>query len=100
MKDEEWGRLYNSLKEQLADWDLYWQVFDPRTDNEAIHGSLADDIADTFRDLKNGIRLKETDKVPLYEIIFSWRHEFYYHWGKHAVDALRTIHFLLGDTLS
>src|ERR1700676_5208193 len=26
MKEEEWGRLYNSLKEKLGDWDLYWQV--------------------------------------------------------------------------
>jgi Domain of unknown function (DUF5063) len=95
MKQEEWDRLYNSLKEKLGDWDLYWQVFDPRTDNEAIHGSLADDIADIYRDLINGIRLKETDQVPPYEIIFDWRLGFFSHWGKHAIDALRTIHFLL-----
>jgi hypothetical protein len=64
MKQQEWGQLYDSLKEKLGDWDLYWMVFDPRTDNEAIHGSLADDIADIYRDLKDGIGLKETNKVP------------------------------------
>ena len=100
MKHEEWGQLYNSLKEKLGEWDLYWQVFNPRKDNEAIHGSLADDIADIYRDLRDGIRLKESNNVPSNEIIFDWRLEFYEHWGKHAIDALRTIHYLLEETSS
>lgn len=58
MKQQEWGQLYDSLKEKLGDRNLYWMVFDPRTDNEAIHGSLADDIADIYRDLKDGVVLK------------------------------------------
>src|SRR5258705_10588900 len=41
MKQPKWGELYDALREKLGDWDLYWMVFDPRTDNEAIHGSLA-----------------------------------------------------------
>jgi Domain of unknown function (DUF5063) len=36
MKQQEWGELYEALREKLGDWDLYWMVFDPRTDNEAI----------------------------------------------------------------
>lgn len=98
MRQEEWNQLYNSLKEKLGDWDLYWQVFDPRTDNEAIHGSLADDIADIYRELKDGISLRESNETPPYEIIFDWRLGFFSHWGKHAIDALRIIHFLLEGT--
>lgn len=99
MKQQEWGQLYDSLKEKLGDWNLYLMVFDPRTDNEAIHGSLADDIADIYRDLKDGIVLKEAKGVPASEIIFEWRFGFTSHWGQHAVNALRTIHFLLQETL-
>jgi hypothetical protein len=99
MTDEEWGRLYNSLKERLGDWDLYWQVWDPTKDTEAIRGSLADDIADIYRDLKEGICLGKEDQVPNREATFEWRCGFYSHWGKHAIDALRTIHFVLADTL-
>jgi len=99
MRQQEWEQLYDSLKEKLGDWDLYWMVFDPRTDNEAIRGSLADDIADIYRDLKDGIGLQERDKVPACEIIFEWRFGFTSHWGQHAVNALRTIHFLLQETL-
>ena len=99
MKHQDWGQLYDSLKEKLGAWNLYWMVFDPRTDNEAIQGSLADDIADIYRDLKDGIVLKEANEVPASEIIFEWRFGFTSHWGQHAVNALRTIHFLLQETL-
>ena len=51
-------------------------VFDPRTDNEAIHVSLSDDIAGIYRDLKDGIVLKETNEVPASETIFEWRFGF------------------------
>jgi hypothetical protein len=30
------------------------------------------------------------------DIIWEWRLGFSSHWGKHAIDALRTIHFRLG----
>jgi len=95
MTDEQWGLLYNSLKEKLGDWNLYWQVFDPTTDQEAICGSLADDLADIYRDLKEGLVLKDTNTGLLDDIIWEWRLGYYSHWGKHALDALLTIHFWL-----
>jgi hypothetical protein len=97
---EEWSQLYKALQEKLGDWNLYWQVFDPIKENEAIRGSLADDIADIYRDLKEGIEHMESDKVLLRDIIFVWRYGFYSHWGRHAINALNTIHSLLYDTLS
>lgn len=100
MKEAEWGRLYESLKEELEDWNLYWQVFDPTKDSEAIRGSLADDLADVYRDVREGLHLHDPDLALQQDAIFGWRVLYYSHWGKHAIDALRTIHFLLEDTLS
>jgi uncharacterized protein DUF5063 len=97
---QEWGQLYNSLKEKLGDWDLYWQVFDPCADNQAIAGTLADDIADIYRDLKEGLVLRDTCQGRLEDIVWTWRLLFYSHWGKHAMDALLTIHFRLQSTAS
>lgn len=97
MNQVEWGQHYTSLKEKLGDWNLYWQVFDPRTDNEAIYGSLADDIADIYRDLKNGLALRESNEVSAYIIVFDWQFKYWSHWGKHAIDALRVIHFILEE---
>ena len=99
-EQQEWGQLCNLLKEKLGDWDLYHQVFDPTEDSEAIFGTLADDIADIYRDLKKGLDLNETPSTPPEDAIWEWRLLFYSHWGKHAMDALLTIHFRLQDTQS
>ena len=96
----EWEQLYNSLKEKLGDWDLYHQVFDPTHDNEAIVGTLADDIADIFDDLKEGLVFIEAAQANPEEAIWTWRLLFYSHWGKHAMDALLAIHFQLQNNAS
>jgi hypothetical protein len=100
LSDAQWAQLYDFLKEKLGGWNLYWQVFDPTKNSEAVHGSLADDIADIYRDLKEGLVLSEAQQALPEDNIWEWRFGFYSHWGKHAIDALRTIHFLLEETLS
>ncbi len=94
-EQEETGRLYRYLKEKLGDWDAYHQVFDPTQDTEAIYGTLADDIADIYRDLKKGLDLSQAPRHQPEDSIWGWRVLFYSHWGKHAMDALLTIHFRL-----
>jgi hypothetical protein len=39
-------------------------------------------------------------KVSIYGKSKHWSLGYYSHWGKHAIDALRTIHFLLEEKLS
>jgi len=92
VRHHEWERRYNALKEKFGDWNVYRQVFDPTKDSEAISGSLADDIADIYRDLKKGLELKETYPRQPEAAIWQWRFGFYSHWGKHAMDALLAIH--------
>ncbi len=96
---ERWPGLYDLLKEKLGDWDLYSQVFDPTTDKEAIFGSLADDIADIYRDLKEGLVAGQTRQSRPEDIFWTWRLLYYSHWGKHAIDALLVLHFRLQEAL-
>ena len=100
VKQEEWGQLYESLKEKLGDWNLYWQVFDPTKDSEAIHGSLADDIADIYRDIKEGLGVQDPGLALQRDAVWSWRFGYYSHWGHHAINALFTAYALLESTLS
>ena len=100
MNNVEWEQLYGVLKEKLGDWDLYWKIFDPTTDSEAVAGSLADDLADIYRDIADGLRTHKTDVALQQDAIFSWRLLYYSHWGQHAMSALYAIHFLLNDRLS
>ncbi|GAC1620941.1 MAG: hypothetical protein PVS2B2_19200 [Candidatus Acidiferrum sp.] len=100
LSDAHWSQLDEFLKAKLGNLNLYWEVWDPTKDNEAIHGSLADDFADIYRDLKEGLNLSEAHRALPEDNIWHWRFGYYSHWGKHAIDALRTIHFLLEETLS
>jgi Domain of unknown function (DUF5063) len=100
MKNVEWKRLYETLKKEVGEWNLYWQVFDPTKDSEAIRGSLADDLADIYRDLSDGLGTDKSDVALQRNAIFSWRSRYYSHWGQHAINALYAIHFFLNDRLS
>ena len=71
MSEQQWGELYSLLKEKLWDWNLYSQVFDPTKAREAIDGSLADDIADIYRDLKKGLVLHHSELAPPDDILWG-----------------------------
>ena len=90
--------LYAPLKKKLADWDGYHQVFDPTTEKEAIFGSLADDLADIRKDLREGLHLLDHPRSPL-KAVWHWRILFYSHWGKHAIDAFSVLHARFSQTL-
>lgn len=60
--------------EKLGDWDPYCQLFDPTEDSEAIHGTLADDIADIYRDLRDGLVFREAQQgLPDEDALWTWR---------------------------
>lgn len=92
LSHEEWKRVYDVVAAKTGEWDCYWQVFDPTKTDEPVAASLADDIADIYRDLSAGIVLNRAQQCPPQDIIWDWRTSFYTHWGKHAIDAMQAIH--------
>jgi hypothetical protein len=53
--------------------------------------SVAGDLADIWKDLKQGLLALESGS-PEADVVFSWRHDFTSHWGSHAVNALGAVH--------
>jgi hypothetical protein len=49
-------------------------------------GDLADDLADTWRDIKGGLCLYEGGNHAA--AAWEWRESFNIHWGRHAASAL------------
>ena len=93
---EVWRPLYTSLGDQLAEYNYYWEIFDPYQLSEPIEGSLADDLSDLYLDLSEGLELWENGDAALRRsIVWEWRFRFEIHWGHHAIDAMRAIHALL-----
>lgn len=96
--DEEWSDLFEKLRGILGKSDEYWAVFDPSEPKESnqlpIFHSLADDLADVYRDVAPGLRAWDEDKDKyLKMIVFDWKCPLFgSHWGLHAVSAMRALH--------
>ncbi len=93
---EEWAKLFDGLGEKLGKFDKYLMVFDSYKDRKAIYGSLSDDLADIYWELKDGLTALEegTNKA---RVIWQWRWMFWTHWGRHANSAVRVIHDYLSE---
>jgi hypothetical protein len=95
---EEWSQMFARLQRKLGGNDLYWVIYDSmKTDlDKPVAASLSDDLADIWRDLKNGLK-QWSDGSPAMrqEIVWNWRFSFHHHWSNHAVDALRTINWIV-----
>ncbi|MCA1629324.1 MAG: DUF5063 domain-containing protein, partial [Acidobacteria bacterium] len=76
----------------------YWDVFDPLKEEQPVFNSLNDDLADIYRDVKEGLTL--FDQQYVVEAVWEWRFNFQIHWGHHLVGAQRALHqFLAGEGL-
>ena len=75
--------------------DGYWDVFDPLKEDEPVFNSLADDLADIYRDLK--AELYFFDKNEIANAVWEWRFNFIIHWGAHLVGAQRAIHAYVSE---
>jgi Domain of unknown function (DUF5063) len=98
MTDREWRALYERLSDQLAEFDSYSLVFDPfEIGSEPVVGSLADDLADIYRDVAEGLASFRDGDVD--EAVWQWRFGFDSHWGQHAAQALPALHALRRNRL-
>lgn len=74
----------------LGSYEYYWELFEPYRLEEPVCASLADDLIDIYKDLKEGVVLHEQNLVN--DAIWHWKFYFEAHWGSHLVDGLRTLH--------
>jgi hypothetical protein len=86
--------VYDAVVEVLP--TDYYRSVDPfpiESEDEPSVGSLADDLADIWRDVTEGLLALEIGS-PEADVIFHWRYLLDVHWGRHAVDALAALHAL------
>lgn len=73
-------------------FQYYWEVFNPQAEppEEPVAGDICEDLADIYRDLKEGLFYWE--KGQKQDAVFCWKFAFGVHWGRHATGALRALH--------
>jgi hypothetical protein len=95
---EVWRPLAEALEAELDEDAYYWEVSDPYGPGpaEPADGSLADDLANVYMDLDDGLRRWDTaDDALRRTIAWEWRFSYESHWGRHAIGAMGAIHALL-----
>ncbi|ROR34795.1 DUF5063 domain-containing protein [Inmirania thermothiophila] len=80
--------LFLRLRALLGEHDAYWL----EGDREHMSGSLADDLADIYFDLRQALALVDAGE-PERALRFL-RSSYVLHWGQHLVDAARHIYRL------
>lgn len=90
---EERFLLYSRLRKAFGDLDAYWLEFDMARDSLEKSGSLADDLADIYWELKAGLERLESDHTVL-PTLRCWGAGYRLHWGQHLVDAERHLYGL------
>jgi hypothetical protein len=87
----DWNRLYRAIGEQLGEFNLYWDSdpFEADEPGTAHQASLADDLADVYRDVSDGLPPDGTAASP--GTVWRWRFTFHSHWGEHALRAARAV---------
>ena len=97
---EERFELFCRLKDQLGEDDSYWLEYDKCDNDQDKTGSLADDFADIYFELKRGLTLYEADKTNNSEdALIMWQTGYVLHWGQHLVDAQRHLFSLRAHNL-
>jgi hypothetical protein len=97
MPSGEWMATWRALGKHLGDRKYYQEMFAPYKleDKEPVVGDLADDLADIYRDLADGLakwRRGEREGAA-----WAWQFQFACHWGEHLTSALRALHALAFD---
>jgi hypothetical protein len=98
--DEERAVVYQTLKNALGKYDVYRTVFDSKNlEEQAIHGSLANDLADIYFEVVCPIRAWRQGVDPIC-VIWELRLSFYSHWGRHLLSAQKALFDCLSDAAS
>lgn len=87
---EEWGAIRNGINNRLAR-DQYWEIFEPLEPGpaEPTVGSISDDLADIWRDVKPGLAAMDAGKRA--EAAWEWRFSLETHWSRHAAGAIAAL---------
>jgi hypothetical protein len=90
-----WDARFRSIGQRLPA-DYYWDLEPFPLERDSFEhgtGQLADDLADIWRDLSPGVAALREGQSSVNRIVHQWRSMFYYHWGEHAANAIRVLHF-------
>ena len=98
--EEQWEDLFNELRIQFGEHDLYHFIDQhERSHTDPVRGSLAENIADLYQDLKDFVLLYQNPLVTFREnAVRECRYLFETRYGYRIVNAHQAIHYLIYES--
>jgi hypothetical protein len=91
--------VHVDLAHKLEPYNFYWDtlnLFAYLDEAAYAAGDLADDLIDIYGDLKVGLNsFDKGTETNVRGAPWHWQFSFSTHWGKHLVDAVRVLHYLV-----
>ena len=90
---DEWQTVRTRTAQRI-EHDVYWEVYEPFADEkpDPIQGSISDDLADIWHDIKMGLSIFDSQKPNCVKnAVWHWRFSFGSHWGYHVAGAIRAL---------
>jgi len=94
--EEEWERLFTSLRDLLLDADEYWSLnYNSPDQNDPVKASLSENLVDIYQDLKDFLMLyQKPSRASKQNAAKDCKFLFETHWGEKALQLLQWIHYL------
>lgn len=103
LDNKEFETIKKQTSELLGENQCYWTIFDPTENvfgNESpVMGDLLDDVMDIYKDIKYQLMIFDLNTDESIEnAVWAMKFDFWHHWSNHAIDAIRTIHYVIEKT--
>ena len=95
--EDVWQAVHDSILRKMGGYNEYARVYDPEIkDTEDSIGSIAEDMADIYQDLKDCLMVyrlgtHELMNDALFECVQNYRHS----WGSKLLNALSVLHSIV-----
>ncbi len=96
--EDDWHNLHDAILKKLGRHDDYPEVIDPviKDTEDSVGGSIAENLADIYQDLKDFLLLYRMGTVELMnDALWECVQHFEQSWGQKLLNCLRALHRLI-----
>ncbi len=98
VSEENWQVIHDAILKKLGKYNDYPEIIDPvlRDTEDSVGGSIAENLADLYQDLKDFILLYRMGTVELMnDALWECQQHFDQSWGQKLLNSLRALHNLI-----
>ena len=97
VNEEQWEHIFKTIKSKLKNDDEYWySETGVKSDVEQVKGSIAENLADVYQDMKDFVLLyQKNTRAAKENAVYECKRLFESHWGFMVILVQRAIHYQL-----